>query len=61
MTIDNKNIIKLCECGCKQQVKNRFIHGHNSKGQNHHSYKNGGFICNKCYMKIYHKQKKEMK
>lgn len=29
---------KLCECGCGQSVKNRFVRGHNSRGKNHPLY-----------------------
>jgi hypothetical protein len=25
---------KLCECGCGEEVKNRFVHGHNNRGKN---------------------------
>ena len=33
--------MKLCMCGCGQRVKNKFIHGHNSRGKNHPNWRNG--------------------
>jgi G:T-mismatch repair DNA endonuclease (very short patch repair protein) len=36
MTKINRREVKLCECGCGQPVKKRFVSGHNSKGDNNY-------------------------
>lgn len=36
--------MKLCECGCGQQVKNRFISGHNKNGSQNPNWKGGSFM-----------------
>ncbi len=33
--------VKFCECQCGQQVKKRFVLGHNAKGSNNRSWKGG--------------------
>lgn len=54
-----KGYYKYCDCGCKKLIRcvsrsgvfTRFISGHNSRGLNHHFYKNGRFkMGNNYYM-----------
>jgi len=44
---------RFCECGCGQEVRNRFKHGHNSNGKTHPSWRGGRRITYKGYVKVW--------
>jgi len=53
------NNLRVCQCGCLQPTElgqnkkyNKFVHGHNSKGNNHPNWKGGRIIING-YILIY--------
>lgn len=45
--------MNLCECGCGEKVKNRFVHGHNSRGKHNPNWKGGKTITSLGYVLIW--------
>ena len=45
--------MSLCECGCGSIARNRFIRGHNSKGDNHVRWKGGRRLATNGYVLIH--------